>query len=73
MIKDITKFLSSSVNLSILQCILYFIIGSIMGEYLDWTQFSLMFIVLFGIQFITRIKAVADGMAFRQLMIEFGF
>ena len=39
-----------------------------MGQYLDWTRMIIMFALLFGIQFITRIKAVSDGMVFRQLM-----
>ena len=29
-----------------------------------------MFILLYGIQFITRTKGVADGMVFRQLMLD---
>ena len=70
MVKGITKFLSNRTNLTILQCILYFIIGSIMGEYLTWVQFGIMFIVLFIIQFITRTKAVADGMVYRQIMMD---
>jgi hypothetical protein len=41
-----------------------------MGEYLNWIQFGIVFIVLFIIQFITRTKAVADGMLFRQMMID---
>lgn len=70
MIKDITKFFSSRVNLNIIQCILYFIIGYIMGEYLNWKQFGILFFTIFALQFITRTKGVADGMAFRQLMID---
>ena len=68
--KTITNFLSSRTNLTIFQCILYGIIGYIMGGYLNWTQMMLMFVVLFIIQFITRTKAVADGMIFRQMMID---
>ena len=41
-----------------------------MGEYLDWIKFGIMFIVLFVIQFITRTKAVADGIMFRQIMLD---
>tara|TARA_Y100001963_G_scaffold138020_1_gene202332 strand:+ start:604 stop:804 length:201 start_codon:yes stop_codon:yes gene_type:complete len=41
-----------------------------MGEYLNWIQFGIVFVVLFIIQFITRTKAVADGMLFRQMMID---
>ena len=41
-----------------------------MGQYLDWIKFGIMFVVLFVIQLITRTKGVADGMMFRQLMID---
>ena len=66
----ITGFLSNRWNLTIFQCILYFIIGWVMGEHLTWLELSVMFIVMFGIQFITRTKAVADGMMFRQMMLD---
>ena len=66
----ITNFLSSRTNLTILQCLCYFVIGWIMGEYLNWIQFGIVFVVLFIIQFITRTKAVADGMMFRQMMMD---
>jgi hypothetical protein len=45
-------------------------VGYIMGEYLSWGQMGVMFVLLFGIQFITRTKAVADGMVYRQMMID---
>tara|TARA_Y100000296_G_C5094344_1_gene216559 strand:- start:536 stop:841 length:306 start_codon:yes stop_codon:yes gene_type:complete len=64
------NFLSNRTNLTIFQCLLYFIIGHTMGRYLSWTEMGVMFIVMFLIQFITRTKAVADGMIFRQLMID---
>tara|TARA_Y100000310_G_scaffold7507_1_gene8209 strand:+ start:212 stop:508 length:297 start_codon:yes stop_codon:yes gene_type:complete len=70
MIKTIITFLSSRANLTIFQCLLYFIVGYIMGQYLTWPKLGLMFVVMFGIQFITRTKAVADGMMFRQMMID---
>ena len=41
-----------------------------MGEYLTWPKLVLMFAVMLCIQFITRTKAVADGMVFRQMMID---
>tara|TARA_Y100000310_G_scaffold74118_1_gene70250 strand:+ start:220 stop:435 length:216 start_codon:yes stop_codon:yes gene_type:complete len=47
-------------------------IGYIMGQYLTWIKLGIMFILLFGIQFVTRVKAVADGMVFRQLMEHHG-
>ena len=66
----IINFLSNRMNLTIFQCLLYFIIGYIMGEYLTWPKLGLMFVVMLGIQFITRTKAVADGMVFREMMIN---
>jgi len=41
-----------------------------MGEYLDWMKFGVMFVVILIIQFVTRTKAVADGMMYRQIMID---
>ena len=66
----ITQFLSNRYNLTIFQCILYFIIGWIMGEHLTWIELGVMFIVMLLIQFITRTKAVADGMVIRQIMVD---
>ena len=66
----IINFLSNRFNLTIFQCLLYFIIGYVMGEYLTWPKLGLMFVVMLCIQFITRTKAVADGMMFRELMID---
>ena len=70
MIKTITNFLSSRINLTIFQCILYGVIGYVMGEHLTWTELIIMYVIMLCIQFITRTKAVADGMMFRQLMLE---
>ena len=70
MIKLITSFLSSRYNLTIFQCLLYFVVGYVMGEYLTWPKLVLMFAVMLCIQFITRTKAVADGMMFRQMMLD---
>ena len=66
----IINFLSNRFNLTIFQCLLYFVIGWVMGEYLTWPKLGLMFVVMLGIQFITRTKAVADGMVFREMMIN---
>jgi hypothetical protein len=66
----LTRFLSSRTNLTIFQCLLYFIVGYIMGEHLTWPKLGLMFVVMLLIQFITRTKAVADGMLFRQIMTD---
>ena len=41
-----------------------------MGEHLTWIEMGVMFIVMFLIQFITRTKAVADGMVIRQIMVD---
>ena len=70
MIKAIINFMSSRNNLTIFQCILYIIIGYVMGQHLDWIRLMLMLVVMYLIQFITRTKAVADGMMFRQMMME---
>jgi len=68
----IVNFLSNRTNLTLVQCMLYLIIGYVMGQYLDWIRMIIMFILLLGIQWITRIKAVADGMVFRQLIEHHG-
>ena len=70
MIKTITNFLSNRGNLTIFQCVLYGVVGYVMGMYLTWPKLVLMLVVMYLIQFITRTKAVADGMMFRQIMIE---
>ena len=66
--KIIINFLSNRTNLTLVQYVLYLIIGYIMSQYLDWTKMIIMFILLFGIQWMTRIKAVADGMVFKELI-----
>ena len=71
MINAIINFLSNRINLTIFQCILYFIIGWVMGEHLTWSELGLMFIVMLCIQFITRTKAVADGMVIREIMMDY--
>ena len=68
---SIINFLGNRWNLTIFQCILYFIVGYIMGQHLTWIELGIMFIVMLGIQFITRTKAVADGMMFREMMTDF--
>ena len=66
----IINFLSSRGNLTIFQCILYGIVGYVMGMYLTWPKLVLMLVVMYLIQLITRTKAVADGMMFRQIMMD---
>tara|TARA_Y100000310_G_C20002742_1_gene499306 strand:+ start:201 stop:404 length:204 start_codon:yes stop_codon:yes gene_type:complete len=41
-----------------------------MGKHLDLIQMGIMFVLLFSMQFITRTKGVADGMVFRELMVN---
>ena len=62
------NFLSSRTNLTIFQCVLYLMIGYIMGQHFSWVELGIVFILLFGIQFITRVKAVSDGMVFGHMM-----
>ena len=64
----IINFMSDRNNLTIFQCVLYFIIGWVMGQHLTWIELCVMFVVMLGIQFITRTKAVADGMVMGHLM-----
>ena len=66
----VTRFLSSRTNLTIFQCLLYFVIGWVMGQHLTWMELCVMFVVMLGIQFITRIKGVSDGMMMRQIMMD---
>ena len=68
MINSIIAFMSNRWNLTIFQCLLYFIVGWVMGEHLTWLELGVMFIVMLMIQFITRTKAVADGMILKQIM-----
>ena len=66
----IARFLGSRLNLTIFQCLMYIVIGYVMSQHLTWSELTLMYVLLFIIQFITRTKAVADGMMFRQMMID---
>ena len=61
--------MNSRWNLTIIQCVLYFIIGYVMYEYLTWGKMVLFFMILLGIQTITRIKSIADGVDIGKLMI----
>ena len=62
------NFLSSRTNLTIFQCVLYLMIGYIMGQHLSWVELGIVYVLLFGIQFVTRVKAVSDGMVFGHMM-----
>ena len=68
--KAIINFMSSRGNLTIFQCILYGVVGYVMGMYLTWPKLILMLVVMYLIHLITRTKAVADGMMFRQMMLD---
>ena len=51
---------------------MYSMIAYIMLQYgMNILEMVIVFSLLFTIQFLTRIKAVADGMMFRQLMDDF--
>ena len=62
------NFLSNRTNLTIFQCVLYLMIGYIMGQHLNWIELGIVFVLLFGIQMVTRVKAVSDGMVFGHMM-----
>ena len=64
----IRKFLTSRINLTIFQCILYLMVGYVMGQHLTWEQLVLMFLIMLVIQLITRVKAVSDGMLMMQML-----
>ncbi len=64
------NFISNRTNLTLMQYLLYFIIGYIMSDHLTLIQISTIAVLLAGIQLITRTKAVADGMLFRQIMLD---
>ena len=66
----LSNFLSNKTNLTILQCILYFILGYIIRDHFTGTQFFIMFITILIINFIVHIKAVSTGMMMREMMEE---
>ena len=65
MIKD---FLSDRTNLTVLQCLLYVLMGYITATHLELVQQIIMFVIVFVLQLTTHIKAIADGMVYNQLM-----
>jgi len=71
-INTLTNFLSNKNNLTLLQCLLYGVLGYILKEHYSWGEFAIIFIVLLGIQFITHVKAIAQGMMLHHLMEEDG-
>ena len=72
MITTLKNFVSNRTHLSIIQFLMYSMIAYIMLQYsMSILEMVIVFSLLFTIQFLTRIKAVADGMMFRQLMTDF--
>lgn len=63
-------FLSNKTNLTILQCVLYFILGYIIHDHFTGTQFFIMFITICIINLIVHIKAVSTGIIMREIMEE---
>ena len=66
--KTIAMFFSNRTNLNILQFILYTLVYIVLMKYLTTVEFVLTMLLLMGIQFITHLKSVADGMVMNQLM-----
>ena len=72
MITTLKNFVSNRTHLSIIQFLMYSMIAYIMLQYsMSILEMVIVFSLLLTIQFLTRIKAVADGMMFRQLMDDF--
>ncbi len=72
MITTLKNFVSNRTHLSIIQFLMYSMIAYIMLQYgMNILEMVIVFSLLFTIQFLTRIKAVADGMMFRQLMTDY--
>ena len=72
MITTLKNFVSNRTHLSIIQFLMYSMIAYIMLQYsMSVLEMIIVFSLLFTIQFLTRIKAVADGMMFRQLMTDY--
>ena len=66
----LTDFLSNKTNLTILQCILYFVLGYIIYPFFQGLQFFIVFWIILSINFIIHIKAVGTGMMMREMMEE---
>ena len=66
----LSNFLSNKTNLTILQCILYFILGYILSLQFSGTQFLVTFGLILIINFIIHIKSVSRGMMMNQMMQE---
>ena len=66
----LTDFLSNRTNLTILQCILYFVLGYIIYPFFQGLQFFIVFWIILSINFIIHIKSVSKGMIMYQIMQE---
>ena len=69
-INTITNFLSNKINLTLIQCILYCVLGWMLGDYLTWGQFGIVFIIILLINLIVHVKGVSHGMFMFQVMRE---
>ena len=66
----INDFASNRTNLTILQFIIYGIISYVFYALFGWGKLSIILILVYVLQFITRVKGVADGMVIRQIMLD---
>ena len=64
------KFMNNRTNLTIIQCIGYFLLGYALSPVLTLKQQFIVFGIIVLIHIITHIKAVADGMLYRQIMLD---
>ena len=70
LIDMLTNFLSNKINLTILQCSLYLVLGYMLNLHYNWTQLSVVAIVIVLINFITHIKGISHGMFISEIMYE---
>ena len=61
---------NNNINLTVIQLVLYTIAGYMMYEYLTWDKMIIVGMVLLGIQTITKIKGVAEGIEVNQMMVH---
>ena len=70
LIDTLTNFLSNKINLTILQCLLYLVLGYMLNLHYSWTQLSVIAVIILLINFITHIKGVSQGMFISEVMHE---
>ena len=68
--KTIINFLSNKFNLTVLQCVLYFVLGYMLKDNYSWSQIAIMFIIITLINIIVHVKGVSQGMVMFKLMEE---